>query len=73
MWFTAALVYYGLTLSAGHLAGNFYANAAFSALTEMPASMIACVLLERPELGRRLSCVLFYLVPCLPIVPFVGD
>jgi hypothetical protein len=36
MWFTAALVYYGLTLSAGHLAGNFYVNAALSAAMELP-------------------------------------
>eukprot|EP00241_Pyramimonas_parkeae_P015889 CAMPEP_0114319066 /NCGR_PEP_ID=MMETSP0059-20121206/25029_1 /TAXON_ID=36894 /ORGANISM="Pyramimonas parkeae, Strain CCMP726" /LENGTH=492 /DNA_ID=CAMNT_0001446021 /DNA_START=198 /DNA_END=1676 /DNA_ORIENTATION=- len=60
MWFTAALVYYGLTLNAASLAGNFYLNAALSALSELPASLIACLLLERPEIGRRRSVFLFY-------------
>ena len=40
MWFTAALVYYGLTLNSGSLAGNFYLNAAVSALTEMPGASL---------------------------------
>lgn len=38
MWFTAALVYYGLTLNAASLAGNFYLNAALSALSELPGT-----------------------------------
>ena len=33
----AALVYYGLSLSAGQLAGNFYVNNFITGLVEIPA------------------------------------
>jgi hypothetical protein len=96
MWFTAALVYYGLTLSATSTSTPLsappwscqvseplsptrpirnrtrcaaelpsratYPSPCRSGVGACTASVMACVLLERPELGRRLSCVLFYLV-----------
>eukprot|EP00976_Prorocentrum_cordatum_P044269 895434-Prorocentrum_minimum.AAC.1 len=61
MWFSAALAYYGLTLSAGSLAGNIYVNATLSALTEVPAALLAIVLMERPGGGgRKGACFWLY-------------
>ncbi|KAL5004057.1 hypothetical protein ScPMuIL_017513 [Solemya velum] len=50
-WFVASAAYYGLTLSAGKLAGNRYLNIFLSGLVEIPA--LVFVLVVNNRLGRR--------------------
>ncbi|GIY28981.1 hypothetical protein CDAR_79151 [Caerostris darwini] len=40
-WIVNALVYYGLSLSTGHLSGNIYGNFAILAAVEIPAVLLA--------------------------------
>jgi len=42
-----SLVYYGLTLSAGELAGNRYINIFLSGLVEMPAYLVFFFMLQK--------------------------
>lgn len=42
-----SMVYYGLSFNAGKLAGNFYLNFAASGLVEIPAYLLATILVER--------------------------
>ena len=42
-----SLVYYGLTLSAGELAGNRYVNIFLSGLVEMPAYLAFFFMLQK--------------------------
>jgi len=42
-----SLVYYGLSLSAGELAGNRYVNIFLSGLVEMPAYVVFFFMLQR--------------------------
>ena len=42
-----SLVYYGLTLSAGELAGNRYINIFLSGLAEMPAYSVFFFMLQK--------------------------
>ena len=41
------MVYYGLSFNAGKLAGTFYLNFAASGLVEIPAYLLATILVER--------------------------
>ena len=43
----ASLVYYGLTLSAGQLAGNLYVNNFISGFVEIPAYTSAFIVTQR--------------------------
>lgn len=70
-WLTNTFVYYGLSLNAVTLAGNKYYNFVFSNLIEIPAHLLALILVNK--LGRRwsmcgslvlagLSCIAFEFV-----------
>ncbi|XP_069129266.1 organic cation transporter protein-like isoform X2 [Argopecten irradians] len=50
-WGIVAMIYYGLSLNAGNLGGNFYLNMFLSGLVEIPANTIALFLLGR--IGRK--------------------
>ncbi|XP_013412425.1 organic cation transporter protein isoform X2 [Lingula anatina] len=50
-WFVNSLVYYGLSLGSGSLAGNMYLNVFLSAAVEIPGYILAAVVLDR--IGRR--------------------
>ena len=45
--FVCSLVYYGLTLSAGDLGGNMYANLALSGLIEIPSYPLCIYLINQ--------------------------
>ena len=46
LWCTSALVYYGLALNTGSLAGDPYLNFFLGALVELPAAIIGAFLLQ---------------------------
>jgi len=77
LWFTAAMTYYGISLGASVLSKgmSLYAAAAMSASSEIPAAFLAAWLLERPELGRRLSTTVLYLLGgiCCVALPWVPE
>eukprot|EP00057_Strongylocentrotus_purpuratus_P005121 XP_003730263.1 PREDICTED: solute carrier family 22 member 15-like [Strongylocentrotus purpuratus] len=50
-WFTASMVYYGLTMNAGNLGSNVYISFALSGLVELPAYLFGFLVLNRT--GRR--------------------
>ncbi|XP_021362890.1 organic cation transporter protein-like [Mizuhopecten yessoensis] len=50
-WFTVYMTYYGLTLIAGNLEGNFYVNMFVSGLVEIPAHTMVLLLIGR--VGRK--------------------
>ncbi|XP_033741202.1 organic cation transporter protein-like [Pecten maximus] len=50
-WCIVAMIYYGLSLNAGNLGGNFFVNMFLSGLVEIPANIIALLLLDR--IGRK--------------------
>ncbi|KAI0240553.1 Organic cation transporter protein [Lamellibrachia satsuma] len=57
LWFVVCLVYYGLSLSSGTLAGNKYVNFCLSGAVEIPAILLSIPLYNR--IGRRWPmCVL---------------
>lgn len=45
-WFTASLVYYGLSLNAGSLGGDFYLNTFYNAAVEIPADLTGLLMME---------------------------
>lgn len=51
-WIVVSMVYYGLSLNTGNLAGDFYLNFAISGLIEFPADTLCILLLDR--VGRKL-------------------
>jgi len=65
LWCTSALVYYGLSLSTGSLAGNHYVNFLSSSFVEIPAYAIAAVCLQ--YIGRRWPIFVFHLVAGVPL------
>ncbi|XP_061193510.1 organic cation transporter protein-like isoform X2 [Saccostrea echinata] len=50
-WCVASMVYYGLSLNSGNLAGDFYLNFFLAALVEFSAFTLCLVLLDR--IGRK--------------------
>ncbi|KAK2173896.1 hypothetical protein NP493_846g01005 [Ridgeia piscesae] len=57
LWFVICLVYYGLSLNSGTLAGNKYVNFALSGAVEIPATLFCIPLYNR--FGRiRPMCIL---------------
>ena len=58
-WFTASLVYYGLSLSAGELAGSIYVSNALMSAVELPAYAVCLFVIDR--YGRKLTQIAFYL------------
>ncbi|XP_036198611.1 solute carrier family 22 member 15 isoform X9 [Myotis myotis] len=59
IWFVCSLVYYGLTLSAGDLGGNLYANLALSGLIEIPSYPLCIYLINHKWFGRRRTLAAF--------------
>lgn len=59
IWFVCSLVYYGLTLSAGDLGGNLYANLALSGLIEIPSYPLCIYLINHRWFGRRRTLAAF--------------
>ncbi|GAB5575414.1 solute carrier family 22 member 5 isoform X1 [Prionailurus iriomotensis] len=59
IWFVCSLVYYGLTLSAGDLGGNIYANLALSGLIEIPSYPICIYLINQKWCGRKRTLAAF--------------
>ena len=70
-WFSASLVYYGLTYDVQNIKGNFYVNAILLTLTEIPA-WFGCVALD--VFGRKRSFItaLFVCSITCAILPFTG-
>uniref|UniRef100_H0VES5 Solute carrier family 22 member 15 n=1 Tax=Cavia porcellus TaxID=10141 RepID=H0VES5_CAVPO len=59
IWFVCSLVYYGLTLSAGDLGGNIYANLALSGLIEIPSYPLCIYLINQKWSGRKRTLAAF--------------
>ncbi|KAG8517598.1 Solute carrier family 22 member 15, partial [Galemys pyrenaicus] len=59
IWFVCSLVYYGLTLSAGDLGGNIYANLALSGLIEIPSYPVCIYLINQKWFGRKRTLATF--------------
>ncbi|XP_059739534.1 solute carrier family 22 member 15 isoform X2 [Bos taurus] len=59
IWFVCSLVYYGLTLSAGDLGGNIYANLALSGLIEIPSYPVCIYLINQRWFGRKRTLAAF--------------
>jgi OCT family organic cation transporter-like MFS transporter 4/5 len=60
LWMVITLVYYGLSLSAGELAGNRYVNNFLSGLVEIPAYTASFFILQK--FGRRRPLIVFHIV-----------
>jgi len=52
-WFAASFTYYGLSLNAGNLGGNFYTNLAVSLSVDIPSYLVTGLLLDK--FGRRVT------------------
>ncbi|OWF45912.1 organic cation transporter protein-like [Mizuhopecten yessoensis] len=50
-WCIVSMIYYGLSLNAGNLGGNFYLNMFLSGLVEIPANTMVLLLVDR--VGRK--------------------
>jgi len=61
-WFAVTLVYYGLTMNAGAMAGDVYTNTVLLALVEFPGYLACYLLLDCKPLGRRGTQALSFLV-----------
>ncbi|XP_013399622.1 organic cation transporter protein-like [Lingula anatina] len=59
-WMVNSNVYYGIALNTQGLGGNIYLNFALLGLAELPAFVLALLLLDR--IGRRKVALLFYSV-----------
>jgi hypothetical protein len=64
LWFSASLVYYGISLAGSVLSEGMplWESAALSALCEVPAALLSSYLLEHHFFGRRRSTFTLYLV-----------
>lgn len=65
-WCVTSMVYYGLSFNAGKLAGNFYLNFAASGLVEIPAYLLATILVER--VNRRFPLVVYYIIGGISLI-----
>ncbi|XP_060081316.1 organic cation transporter protein-like [Ylistrum balloti] len=72
-WCIVSMIYYGLSLNAGNLGGDFYLNMSLSGLVEIPANAMVLLLVDR--VGRKkiyCICMIFGGCACaatiLPIV-----
>ncbi|XP_003706502.1 organic cation transporter protein [Megachile rotundata] len=59
-WFANSIVYYGLSLNSGNLVGNPFLMLFLSALVELPAYILICLVMDRT--GRRCLVSSFMLV-----------
>jgi len=60
LWCVNAMVYYGLALNAGKLAGSLYVNFAVCSLSDLPSKVVGVILVDLPSVGRRnfISCAM---------------
>jgi len=61
-WFTVSFGFYGLSLNAGNLPLDIYSANAINGVVQIPAYLAAATLMEAPWCGRRLTCVVGFLV-----------
>ncbi|XP_052807934.1 organic cation transporter protein-like [Mya arenaria] len=69
-WMVVSMTYYGVTMNAGNIGGNFYLNFFLMGLVEIPGVMFAMLILDR--LGRRWSnagTMIAGGVACLSTIP----
>lgn len=66
LWMAISLVYYGLTLSAGELAGNRYFNIFLSGMVEMPAYLFSFIMLQK--YGRRRSLIVCHVITGVALI-----
>ena len=62
------MAYYGLSLNADNLAGNYYLNFFLVGLVEFPAYTVCLVFMDRPRIGRKklhTFCMIFGGVACV--------
>ena len=66
IWFSVSMIYYGLSLNVGSLAGNIYVNTIISSLTDIPGCCLVFLIVDS-RLGRRFSIFisLFICTACL--------
>ncbi|XP_014673678.1 PREDICTED: solute carrier family 22 member 21-like [Priapulus caudatus] len=65
-WFSAALVYFGISLGTSVLVGNMYWNCFLSGLVEIPAYIANVYLLER--FGRKLPMCIYQVICSVPLI-----
>ncbi|XP_032219345.2 solute carrier family 22 member 5 isoform X2 [Nematostella vectensis] len=65
-WFVTSGVYYGLSFNSGNLSGDFYVNFAASGLVEIPAYILASVLVDR--IGRKKPLIAYYIIGGLALL-----
>ncbi|XP_033741881.1 organic cation transporter protein-like [Pecten maximus] len=74
-WCIVSMMYYGLSLNAGNLGGDFYLNMFLSGLVEIPANAMALLLVDR--IGRqKVYCLSMLLGGCAcasTIIPILID
>ena len=63
LWFSSGLIFYGISLNVGGLAGNIYINMLLMAIMEIPGSCFIFFIVNS-RLGRRLS-IFFALLICV--------
>ena len=71
--FTDSLMYYGISLNVGNLAGDVHLNSFLIALVEVPANIVCIILLK--TLGRRWSvsmALVFAGVMMFGTIPLIG-
>jgi len=59
-WFSASLIYYGLTLGAGDLGDNVYQSTAYSGFSELPGYVLTIIMMEQSYFGRKRTAMIFY-------------
>ncbi|XP_060081317.1 organic cation transporter protein-like [Ylistrum balloti] len=62
-WCIVSMIYYGLSLNAGNLGGDFYLNLFLSGLVEIPANTMVLVLLDRAG-RKKVYCLSMILGGC---------
>ena len=76
--FTVNLLYYGLSLNTGTLAGNVFTNTFLLGLVEVPGNVICLVCLGIPALGRKITTTGSFMVTglatlaCVPLISVMG-
>ena len=61
IWFTVAMIYFGLYLNIGSLAGNIYINTFIMGMTDIPGCCFISFIVDSP-LGRRFTMLISLLI-----------
>ena len=75
--FTGSLMFYGLSLNSGRLAGDVFLNTFLLSVVEVPANLLCLFLLDR--IGRRntvgggMLTAAALTLGCIPFLIFEGD